>query len=164
MRVRVLDSKNSSTDIDALISNTNLMRFGLGRTRLEDSSSSAEYRGTYFICGRPTSGLAMLRLLYTVASPVRPSVKRLSSSSPSVCRFAQIRSSSFADRSASPSICKFVTRYRKCAYSPRGHTTERYDLALLQDDYRRPLLPLRSYSAPQDVEQALHEPFHGPCL
>lgn len=54
---------------------------------------------THLICGRPSSGLAIPRRLYTVASPVRPSASRLSSSSPSAWRLTQTRSSSFEARS-----------------------------------------------------------------
>jgi hypothetical protein len=60
--------------------------------------------GTYLNWGRPSSGFAIPRRLYTADSPVRPSVKRVSSSSPSVWRFTQTRSSSRADRSGRGSV------------------------------------------------------------
>lgn len=58
------------------------------------------HASTHLNWGRPSSGFAIPRRLYTADSPVRPSVKRVSSSSPSVWRFTQMRSSSRADRSA----------------------------------------------------------------
>ena len=71
----------------------------MSRTTRDDA-----YASTYLSWGRPCSGFAIPRRLYTADSPVRPSVKRVSSSSPSVWRFTQTRSSSRADRSAYGSV------------------------------------------------------------
>ena len=69
------------------------------RSPVNQRRARDEDRYTDLSWGRPISGLAIPRRLYTVASPVRPSVSLLSSSSPSVWRLTQTRSSSRAARS-----------------------------------------------------------------